>query len=102
MKNKGITPKFTLIELRDNITEYNCGHRGQSCKFNQLDRNLKCSGAKVSLKVPVIHLHIFQEEEQRTLISAIMHRHHAPPQCTVTVTTMSMNDTVSVTITMHQ
>ncbi len=55
MKNKGITPKFTLIELRDNITEHDCGHRGQSRKFNQLDRNLKFSGAKVSLKVPVIH-----------------------------------------------
>ena len=37
MKNKGITPKFTLIELRDNITEHDCGHRGQSRKFNQLD-----------------------------------------------------------------
>ncbi len=78
MKNKGITPMFTLIELRDNITEHDCEHRGQSRKFNLIDWNLKFSGAKVSLKVLVIHLHIFK---RRSNALSSVQSQAPPPQC---------------------
>ena len=62
MMKKGITPKFTLDELRDNISEHKCGARGQSCKFHQLD--LDSNGATVQLKVPVIYLSVFPKDHR--------------------------------------
>lgn len=73
MVKKGITPKFTLDDLRDNITHYNCGARGQSRKFHQLDRNLEWLGSTVALKVPVIHLHAFPKDVQLTLAKSKYH-----------------------------
>ena len=58
MIKKGITPKFTLDDLRDNITLYSCGSRGQSRRFHQLDRELKWHGSTLALKVPVINLKV--------------------------------------------
>ena len=71
MMQKGITPKFTLDELRDNITQYNCGTRGQSRRFHQLDRELNWHGSTVALKVPVIHLSVFPEDVQQALINTV-------------------------------
>ena len=34
MAKKGITPKFTLDDLRDSITQHECGARAQSRRFN--------------------------------------------------------------------
>ena len=68
---KGITPKFTLDELRDNITQYNCGTRGQSRKFHQLDRELNWHGSTISLKVPVVQLNVFPEDTQQALVSIL-------------------------------
>ena len=33
MSKRGVTAKFTIDELRDNITKYQCGCRGQSRKI---------------------------------------------------------------------
>ena len=67
MLKKGITPKFTLDDLRDNITQYNCGARAQSRRFHQLDRELEWCGDTVALKVPEIHLSVFPEDVRQTL-----------------------------------
>lgn len=64
---KGITAKFTLQELRDNITQHKCGCRGQSRKFNELD-NTHWNGKSKSLKVPVIHLNAFSSDIRTALI----------------------------------
>ena len=67
MEKKGITPKFTIDELRDMVSQSKCGVRGQSRTFHKLDRNLQWSGDTISIKVPVIHLQVFPEEVQLTL-----------------------------------
>ena len=54
MNQKGITPKFTLSDLRDNITQFNCGDRGQSHKLYKLDRDLEWNGEFARVKVPVV------------------------------------------------
>ena len=59
MRRKSITPKFTIDELRDCITTFKCGSRVQSRRFHQLDCDFMWTGLTVSLKVPVIHLHVF-------------------------------------------
>ena len=56
MNKQGLTLKFTLEELRDNITQYKCGVRGQSRRFHQLQENLSWTGKTTQLKVPVIHI----------------------------------------------
>ena len=56
---KAITHKFMLDELRDNITLYSCGSRGQSRRFHQLDRELEWNGSTLALKVPVVNLQLF-------------------------------------------
>ena len=67
MQIKGITAKFTLEELRDNITTDKCGCRGQSRKFNVLE-NSQWNGKTKSLKVPVIHLSAFTPDIRTALI----------------------------------
>ena len=67
MRIKGITPKFTLADLRDSISQYNCGLRGQSRKFHKLDQSLLWTGTTVQLKVPVIHLLAFPEDARIAL-----------------------------------
>jgi len=59
MDKKGITPKFTIDELRDMVSQCNCSARGQSRTFHQLDRQLEWFGDTISIKVPVIHLPVF-------------------------------------------
>ena len=71
MVKKGITPKFTLDELRDNITLYSCGSRCQSCRFHQLDRELEWHGSTLALKVPVINLQVFSEDVHSVLADAV-------------------------------
>ena len=70
MNKKGLILKFTLEELRDSITQYKCGVRGQSRRFHQLDNDLAWNGKTTSLKVPVIHLKIFPNHVQDELISS--------------------------------
>ena len=57
MTQKGIVPKFTIREFRDNIPA-GCGVRSQSRVFNRLD---KPTGT-ISIKVPVIHASVFPQE----------------------------------------
>ena len=68
MNKKGLTLKFTLEELRDHITQYKCGVRGQSRRFYQLEQDLTWNGKTTQLKVPVIHLRIFPDHVQNDLI----------------------------------
>ena len=56
---KRVVIKFTLEELRDNISKHQCGCRGQSWKFNSLNKNLKWKKEFKHLKVPVINLNAF-------------------------------------------
>ena len=65
-----ITPKFTLSELRDSISQNSCGCRGQSREFNKL-KGIEWSGQKVALKVPVVYLDTFSEHYKQALIKAI-------------------------------
>ena len=67
MQIKGITAKFTLEELRDNITTDKCGCRGQSRKFNVLE-NSQWNGKTTGLKIPVIHLSAFTPDIRTALI----------------------------------
>ena len=67
MQKRGIKAKFTLEELRDNITQYKCGCSGQSRRFNELD-NTQWNGKTKSLKVPVIHLSAFSSKICTALI----------------------------------
>lgn len=62
MVKKLVTPKFTLNELRDNISQQKCGARSQSRRFFQLDRHLKWTGIVASAKVPVIELSMFPKD----------------------------------------
>ena len=77
MASCNITPKFTLQELRDNITHYSCGQRGQSRKFHQLDRNLEWDGTTVALKVPVIHLEVFPDDVRLPLARCTYIKRHS-------------------------
>ena len=61
MANKGITSKFTIGDLRDNITQFQCGVRSQCRRFYQLDRDLNWTGKLVGLKVPVVYLSVFPD-----------------------------------------
>ena len=70
MNKKGLTLKFTLEELRDNITQYKCGVRGQCRRFYQLDKELMWNGKTTQLKVPVVHLKTFPDHVQHELISS--------------------------------
>ena len=57
MVKTGVIVKFTVEELRDNISKYQCGCKGQSCKFNSLDKHLKWKKKKTkSLKLPIVQL----------------------------------------------
>lgn len=67
MQQKAITPKFTLTDLRDQISQFQCGARGQSRKFNSLDRNLDWTGKTISVKVPVVYLTTFPENIELAL-----------------------------------
>lgn len=67
MVKKGITPKFTISEFRDNIPP-NCGVRSQSRVFNKLDRDLTLTGT-ISIKVPVVHTSVFPTEISARLIN---------------------------------
>ena len=73
MRQNGLTPKFTVEELRDNITQQSCGVRGQGRKFNQLDSNLIWTGKTIQLKVPVIHLSVFCNEDHLALAKSNYH-----------------------------
>ena len=53
------------------ITQYNCGIRGQSCKFHQLDWELNWHGSTISLKVLVVQLSVFPEDIQQALVSIL-------------------------------
>lgn len=68
MTAKGLTVKFTLEELRDNIAENKCGTKAQSRKFYQLDQYGKWNGETHALKVPVDHLDVFPKDIQTDLI----------------------------------
>ena len=68
MVRNGITPKFTLNEIRDNISLYKCGTRAQSRRFYKLDENMEWTGDIVALKSPVIHVSVFPEDVRWTLI----------------------------------
>ena len=70
MAKKSITSKFTIDELRDNITQQKCGARSQSRRFHKLDRDLKWTGQTASAKVPVIRLGVFPEDLQLTLVQS--------------------------------
>lgn len=70
MMKMSVTPKFTLEELRDNISQQKCGMRGQSRRFHKLDRNFQWTGVVVSAKVPVIHLKVFPQDVQHALIKS--------------------------------
>lgn len=59
MGKNNITPKFTLNELRDAVSNYNCGVRGQSRPFHMLNKDLSWSGKCANIKVPVIRLEVF-------------------------------------------
>ena len=64
----GLTVKFTQEELRDNISEKNCGTKAQSRKFNQLNEHWKWNGNTHALKVPIVHLDVFAKDIQIELI----------------------------------
>ena len=68
MTAKGLTVKFTLEELRDNIAENKCGAKAQSHKVYQLDQYGKWNGETHALKVPVDHLDVFPKDIQTDLI----------------------------------
>lgn len=68
MVKKNVTPKFTITELRDAITQFKCGVRGQSRPFYQLDQQLMWSGSSISIKVPVIHLDVFPPQIATALV----------------------------------
>jgi len=70
MNKKGLTLKFTLEELHDNISQYKCGVRGQSHRFHQLEPDLAWNGKTTQLKVPVIHLRVFPDYVQDDLINS--------------------------------
>ena len=67
MISNGMTLKFTLDDLRDNITLNKCGSRGQSRKFHQLDEDLEWNGRTHALKVPVVYLKVFTDDIQDDL-----------------------------------
>ena len=62
-----VTPKFTLEELRDNISQQKFGLRGQSRRFHQLDRDLHWTGKTIPSEVPVVLLSVFPNDLQLTL-----------------------------------
>ena len=64
MITNGMTLKFTLEEICNNISQDNCGSRAQSRRFNHLDHDLEWNGRTHSLKVPVVHLEVFSQEIQ--------------------------------------
>ena len=70
INKKGLTLKFTLEELRDNISQYKCGVRGQTLRFHQLEQDLSWTGKRTQLKVPVIHMRIFPDHIQDDLIKS--------------------------------
>jgi len=70
MVKRGVVIKFTLEELRDNISKYQCGCRGQSRKFNSLNKDLKWKKEFKHLKVPVINLNVFSPDMQTVLIKS--------------------------------
>ena len=67
----GLTMKFTLEELRDNISNSDCGVRGQSRKFHQFDDDLNWNGRTHHLKVPVVYLEVFCDDIQTRLIKGV-------------------------------
>ena len=67
MISKGMTLKFTLDDLRDNISLNKCGSRGQSRKFHQLDEDFEWNGRTHALKVPVVYLEVFTDDIQENL-----------------------------------
>ena len=67
MKKYNLTPKFTLEELQDKVSHQKCGLRGQSRRFYQLNKDFAWTGKKVQLKVPVVQLAVFTEEDHLAL-----------------------------------
>ena len=61
MQRKGITPKFSTSEFRDNIPPGR-GVKSQSRVFNKLDKDLTWTGAVISIKVPVVQLKVFAHD----------------------------------------
>ena len=57
-----MTPKFTIAELRDSITHYQCGVCGQTRTFYRLDDELSWDGGLVKVKVLVVQLEIFPDD----------------------------------------
>ena len=55
MKKHGITPKFTVHDLKDNISQMECGVRGQSRTFHKLADDFQWTGEITSHEVPVMH-----------------------------------------------
>ena len=72
MKRKGITPKFSISELRDMIPT-NHGVTSQSRSFHELDRDLVWDGSTVNIKVPVVHLDVFTPETALKLARCKLH-----------------------------
>ena len=65
MTKKGLT---ILEELRDNISDMQCGLKAQTRRFHQLDDDLKWNLKFHSLKVPVVYLDAFSDETRDNLI----------------------------------
>jgi len=68
MAQTGVVMKFTTEELRDSISKYQCGCRGQSRKFNSLNTHLEWKKEFKHLKVPIINLNVFSPDMQTALI----------------------------------
>ena len=74
MDKKGRTPKFTIDELRDKISQCKCGVRGQSRIFHQLDRNLEWTGDTISIETPVITYRSFQRKSNTFWLEVTIQR----------------------------
>jgi hypothetical protein len=72
MVKMSVTPKFTVEELRDNITQQKCGLRGQSRRFYQLNKDFKWTGALISAKVPIVHLRVFPQDLQCAITKSML------------------------------
>lgn len=67
MKRYGMTPKFTAQDLKDNISQMECGVRAQSRTFHKLTDDFQWTGETANHKVPVMHLSVFPLEIQNDL-----------------------------------
>ena len=67
MQRAGMTAKFGLADLRDNISADKCGVRAQVRTFFQLEENGVWLGEVCRIKVPVVHLSAFPDLVAKTL-----------------------------------